>query len=164
MRCPMPTAATLRQLYEEDGKTLREIAAMVGCRMQTLLAAMDAAGIVRRRRGRRRAPLPAIPPELLAELVRLKGRRWARHMARQWGLNREKFDRLLGQRLGNRGRIEQQVLVSHDEAIRAAYDAGSPVTALAARYGCTRRAISRSLDRTAPIAGHQGDPTAERNT
>ena len=36
----------------------------------------------------------------------------------------------------------------HDAEIRKAYDAGASVNALAAQYGCTKRAISYSLDRT----------------
>jgi hypothetical protein len=147
----LPDADTLHHLYVVEGKTLREIAAMTHCHMHTLLAAMDVAGIVRRRRGRRRAPIPAIDPAVLAEIARLGGRARARQIARTLGLNREKFDRLIGNRPANRGRIEQQVLHAHDDAIRAAYEAGVPVKELAQRYGCSRRAISRSLDRTVPV-------------
>lgn len=147
---PIPDADALRSLYEDEGKTIREIAALARCRWQRILIAMDAAGITRRRRGRRRAPLPDIDPEMLAEIARLGGRARARAVAHSLGINREKFDRLIGDRLGNRGRIEQQTLAMHDDEIRAAYDAGAAVNDLAARYGCTRRAISRSLDRTAP--------------
>ena len=160
MTTTLPDAETLRRLYNDEGKTVREIAALARCRMQTLLAAMEAAGIARRRRGRRRAPLPDIDPEVLAEIVRLGGRARARRIARGLGINREKFDRLLGYRLGNRGRIEAQVLTLRDDVIRATYDAGVTVNALAANYGCTRRAISRSLDRTTPVLGKQGEPKA----
>lgn len=149
---PVPDADALRSLYEDEGKTVREIAALARCRLQSILVAMDAAGIARRRRGRRRAPLPNIDPEMLAEIARLGGRARARAIARALGINREKFDRLIGDRLGNRGRIERQMLAMHDDEIRAAYDAGVAVSDLAARYGCTRRAISRSLDRTTPRA------------
>lgn len=149
---PVPDADALRSLYEDEGKTVREIAALARCRLQSILVAMDAAGIARRRRGRRRAPLPDIDPEMLAEIARLGGRARARAIARALGINREKFDRLIGDRLGNRGRIERQMLAMHDDEIRAAYDAGVAVSDLAARYGCTRRAISRSLDRTMPRA------------
>lgn len=149
---PVPDADALRSLYEDEGKTVREIAALARCRLQSILVAMDAAGIARRRRGRRRAPLPDIDPEMLAEIARLGGRARARAIARALGINREKFDRLIGDRLGNRGRIERQMLAMHDDEIRAAYDAGVAVNDLAARYGCTRRAISRSLDRTTPRA------------
>lgn len=151
---PVPDADALRSLYEDEGKTVREIAALARCRLQSILVAMDAAGIARRRRGRRRAPLLDIDPEMLAEIARLGGRARARAraIARALGINREKFDRLIGDRLGNRGRIERQMLAMHDDEIRAAYDAGVAVSDLAARYGCTRRAISRSLDRTTPRA------------
>lgn len=149
---PVPDADALRSLYEDEGKTVREIAALARCRLQSILVAMDAAGIARRRRGRRRAPLPDIDPEMLAEIARLGGRARARAIARALGINREKFDRLIGDRLGNRGRIERQMLAMHDDEIRAAYDAGVAVNDLAACYGCTRRAISRSLDRTTPRA------------
>ncbi len=67
MRCALAAAATLRQRAGEDGKTVQEIAAMGGSRMQTLL------GMVR--------PLPTLPPVVLADLVRLKGQRWAQRMA-----------------------------------------------------------------------------------
>ena len=160
MTTPIPDAETLRRLYEEEGKTVREIAAFARCRMQALLAAMQAAGIVRRRRGRRRAPLPDIDPDTLVEIARLGGRARARSIARELGINREKFDLLVGHRLGNRGRIEAQMLYMHDEEIRAAYEAGSSVNNLAAQYGCTRRAISRSLDRTTPVSGKQREPKA----
>lgn len=148
----IPDSDTLRRLYADEGKTVREIAALARCRPQRILAAMEAAGIARRRRGRRRAPLPDLDPEMLAEIVRLSGRARARQLARVLGINREKFDRLIGYRLGNRGRIETQVLTMRDDDIRAAYEAGVAINALAACYGCTRRAISRSLDRTTPRA------------
>ena len=160
MTTTLPDAETLRRLYEEEGKTVREMAALARCRMQTLLAAMKAAGIARRRRGRRRAPLPDIDPDTLVEIARLGGRARARAVAHALGINREKFDLLIGYRLGNRGRIEAQVLTLRDDEIRAAYDAGMAVNDLAARYGCTRRAISRSLDRTTPISGKQREPKA----
>lgn len=150
MTTNLPDADTLRALYDEDGKTVREIAALARCRPQTILAAMEAAGIPRRRRGRRRASLPDIDPETLAEIARLGGRARARAVARSLGINREKFDLLIGYRLGNRGQIETQVLALRDAEIREAYDAGVTVNELATRYGCTRRAISRSLDRTTP--------------
>lgn len=67
-------ADTLRRLYDEEGKTVREIAALAHCRLQTLLVAMETAGIARRRRGRRRAALPDIDPDTLAEIARLGGR------------------------------------------------------------------------------------------
>lgn len=152
MTTNLPDADTLRALYDDEGKTVREIAALARCRPQTILAAMEAAGIPRRRRGRRRTPLPDIDPETLAEIARLGGRARARAVARSLGINREKFDLLIGYRLGNRGQIETQVLALRDAEIRAAYDAGVAVNELATCYGCTRRAISRSLDRTTPRA------------
>ena len=158
MTTNLPDADTLRALYDEDGKTVREIAALARCRPQTILAAMEAAGIPRRRRGRRRTPLPDIDPETLAEIARLGGRARARAIARSLGINREKFDLLIGYRLGNRGQIETQVLALRDAEIRAAYDAGVAVNELATRYGCTRRAISRSLDRTTPTPGTKENP------
>jgi DNA-binding MarR family transcriptional regulator len=154
----VPDPDTLRALYDEDGKTVRQIAALARCRPQTILAAMEAAGIARRRRGRRRAPLPDIDPETLAEIARLGGRARARAVARSLGINREKFDLLIGYRLGNRGQIETQVLALRDAEIRAAYDAGVAVNELATHYGCTRRAISRSLDRTTPTPGIKENP------
>jgi hypothetical protein len=58
----IPDSDTLRSLYDDEGKTVREIAALARCRPQTILAEMEAAGIARRRRGRRRASLPDIDP------------------------------------------------------------------------------------------------------
>lgn len=158
MTTNLPDADTLRALYDDEGKTVREIAALARCRPQTILAAMEAAGIPRRRRGRRRTPLPDIDPETLSEIARLGGRARARAVARSLGINREKFDLLIGYRLGNRGQIETQVLALRDAEIREAYDAGVAVNELATRYGCTRRAISRSLDRTTPTPGTKENP------
>jgi len=55
----LPDAKQLHRLYVVERKTIREIARLHRCRTAVLLAAMDAAGIARRRPGRQRAPLPA---------------------------------------------------------------------------------------------------------
>ena len=143
-------AETLRVLYVEEGKTLHELALMGRCRPQRILKAMKAWGIPRRRRGRRRSLHPDVDPELLKAITRLGGRTHARAVARTHGINRDRFDRLIGDRLGNRGAITRHVLYRHDDAIRRAYEDGMLVKDLAARYGCSRRSISRSLDRTMP--------------
>ncbi|MEI8305553.1 MAG: hypothetical protein WCF99_00680 [Chloroflexales bacterium] len=145
---PLPDAETLYQRYVVEGKTIRAIAHLHRCRTADLLAAMDAAGIPRRRPGRPRAPLPAWDREKLQQLVRAKGMRYTRAFARRHGVSREKLAALLGERALDRGQRSQQVAVEHDHAIRAAYDAGESINALATRYGCTRRAIGYSLDRT----------------
>jgi len=44
-----------------------------------------------------------------------------------------------------------------DQDVRAAYDAGTPIQELAARYGCTPRTVGRSLDRTCPVAQGSGN-------
>lgn len=154
----IPDAETLRRLYEDEGKTVRELAALARCRMATLLAALDAAGIVRRP-GRRRRPLPELDREVLRAIARLGGRARARAAARALGVNRRKLDVLLGQRQANRGNLSRHVLCAHDDAVRAAYDAGTPVRVIAAHYGCSRRAVGKSLDRTAGSSGKQREPS-----
>lgn len=144
----IPDAETLRRLYEEQGKTVREIARLSCCRTATLLEAMEAAGIVRRRRGRRRAPLPDWDSSKLHQLVKAKGLPYVRSFARRNGLSREKLAVLLGRRSLARGKRSEQVVIEHDDEIRAAYERGVSINELAGRYGCTRRAISYSLDRT----------------
>lgn len=154
----LPDAETLHQLYCVEGQTVRKIARLHGCRTATLLAAMDAAGIVRRRPGRQRALLPAWDSDKLHQLVQAKGMVYVRAFARRHGVNSEKLAVLLGVRLLDRGQRSQQVALEHDAEIRKAYDAGAAVKTLAAKYGCTRRAISYSLDRT---SGNKGKSNLE---
>ncbi|MEI7642930.1 MAG: hypothetical protein WCJ55_01355 [Chloroflexales bacterium] len=156
----LPDAETLYQLYITEGKTVRVIARLHRCRTADLLAAMDAAGIPRRRPGRPRAPLPTWDRAKLQQLVRAKGMHYTRAFARRHGVSREKLAALLGERALDRGRRSQQVALEHDAAIRAAYDAGESINALATRYGCTRRAIGYSLDRTSGNNG-KSNLTAE---
>lgn len=150
---PVPDAETLYRLYITERKTVRAIARLHHCRTADLLAAMDTAGISRRRPGRARAPLPEWNREKLQQLVRAKGMRYTRAFARRHGVSREKLAALLGEGPLDRGRRSQQVVLEHDAAIRVAYDAGESINALAAHYGCTRRAIGYSLDRT---SGNKG--------
>ena len=149
-------AESLRKFYVEDGKTIRELAVLGRCRPERILAAMEAWGIPRRRRGRQRTPLPELDWERLRAIARSSGRAMAQDIARAHGVNREKFDRLMGERLGNRGVLARHVLYQHDGAIREEYERGMGVNELAARYGSSRRAISRSLDRTIPCKGEYG--------
>lgn len=144
----VPDAETLRRLYEDEGHSVREIARLARCRTQALLEAMDAAGIARRRRGPRRAPLPNWDRDKLLQLVKVKGLPYARAFARRNHVSREKLAVLLGRPRLARGPAARQVLVEHDDAIRAAYERGVPIKSLATHYGSTVRAISYSLDRT----------------
>jgi hypothetical protein len=155
----LPDATRLHRLYVVERKTIREIARIHRCRTAVLLATMDAAGIARRRPGRQRAPLPAWDSDKLHQLVRAKGLKYARAFARRHGVSKEKLAVLLGAQPLDRGRRSQQVAVEHDAAIRSAYDAGASINSLAARYGCTRRAIGYSLDRTS--GGNKGKPDPE---
>jgi transposase-like protein len=145
---PLPDATQLHQLYIVEGQTIRAIAQRYRCRPAAIIAAMEAAGIVRRRSGRTRAPLPAWDTEKLRQLVRAKGVRYVRAFARRHGVSKEKLAVMLGNQRLDRGRRSQQVALEHDAAIRSAYDAGASITSLARQYGCTRRAIGYSLDRT----------------
>ncbi|PDW05047.1 hypothetical protein [Candidatus Viridilinea mediisalina] len=145
---PVPDASQLHQLYIVEGQTIRAIAQRYRCRPAAVIAAMEAAGIARRRSGRTRAPLPAWDTEKLRQLVRAKGVRYVRAFARRHGVSKEKLAVLLGNQRLDRGRRSHQRALEHDAAIRSAYDAGAPITALAKQYGCTRRAIGYSLDRT----------------
>jgi hypothetical protein len=115
---------------------------------------MDAAGIARRRRGPRRAPLPAWDQEKLQQLAKVQGLSYVYAFARRHHVSRAKLAILLGRAVLPRGRAERQVVIAHDAAIREAYDRGVAVKDLAARYGCTVRGICYSLDRT---SGKQSD-------
>ncbi|PDV96510.1 hypothetical protein [Candidatus Chloroploca asiatica] len=158
---PIPEAAQLHHDYVREGKTIRELASVYRCRTSVLLAAMDAAGITRRRPGRPRAPVPDWDAEKLHQLVKAKGIRYVRAFARRHGVNREKLAVLLGTPPLERGQRRRQVAVAHDAAIRSAYEAGASINSLATRYGCTRRAIGYSLDRTSGGNNGQPDPAIE---
>lgn len=145
---PLPDATQFHQLYIVEGQPIRAIAQRYHCRPAAIITAMDAAGIARRRSGRIRSPLPAWDTEKLRQLVRARGVRYVRAFARRHGVSKEKLAVMLGNQRLDRGRRSQQVALEHDAAIRSAYDAGAPITALARQYGCTRRAIGYSLDRT----------------
>jgi hypothetical protein len=159
-RCAVaiPDPDTLRRLYQDEGRAVREIARLAQCRTKTLLEAMDAAGIERRRRGPRRAPLPDWDREKLQQLAKVQGHAYVYAFARRHRVSRAKLAILLGRSVLPRGRAERQVVIEHDAAIREAYDRGVPVKDLAARYGCTVRGICYSLDRT---SGKQSDLNAE---
>lgn len=151
---PQLDAAQLHQLYVVERRTVREIARMHRLRIAAVLAAMDAAGIARRRPGQQRKPPPDWDSEKLQQLVRVNGLPYARAFARRYGVSRHKLAGLLGTRALDRGRRSRQIVIEHDAAIRSAYDEGASVKSLAAKYGCTRRAISYSLDRTS--GGNKG--------
>jgi hypothetical protein len=123
-----------------------------------LLEAMDAAGIERRRRGPRRAPLPDWDLEKLQQLAKVQGLSYVYAFAHRHRVSRAKLAILLGRSILPRGRAERQVVLEHDTTIREAYDRGVPVKDLAARYGCTVRGICYSLDRT---CGKQSDLKAD---
>jgi lambda repressor-like predicted transcriptional regulator len=150
----IPEPAVLRQLYEREGWSVRDIARAFQCRTQVLLQAMDAAAITRRRRGRQRAPLPDWDRAKVQQLVKASGMAYTRAFARKNGVSREKLAVLLGRPGLARGNRGSQRVIEHDDAIRAAYERGVPVKDLAARYRCTVRTINYSLDRT---SGKQSD-------
>lgn len=147
-RTRLPDAGTLHQLYYVQGKTIAQIAKHYHCRASLVLRAMNEAGITRRRTGRSRAPLPDWDAAKLQQLVKIKGLPYVRAFAKSHGVNRVKLAALLGERPLPRGQRKQQVLLDHDQSIRSAYNAGTPINALAKQYGCSRRAIGYSLDRT----------------
>lgn len=144
----LPDVETVRLLYEEEGLNVQVIALRLRCRKQTVIAVMKAAGIERRRSGRPRAPLPEWDTDALRQLAKAKGLPYTRAFARHHGVNREKLTVLLGRQPLIRGHRPRRIAAEYDEAIREAYEAGVPIKELAACYGCTRRAISYSLDRT----------------
>lgn len=146
-------AETVRALYEEAGLSVREIALHVRCRKQAIIELMDAAGIDRRRRGRQRSPLPDWDRDKLRQLAKAQGMAYTRAFARRHGVNREKLAVLLDRRPLMRGHRPRRIAAEYDDAIREAYEAGVPMHELAACYGCTRRAINYSLDRTSGTNG-----------
>jgi hypothetical protein len=155
----LPDPATLRRLYAEEGHTIRSLARLFHCRPHTLIAALDAADIVRRRRGPRRAALPDWDQEKLQQLAKLQGMPYVRRFARRHGVNTTRLAVLLGRSTIGRGRADQHRVIDHDGAIRDAYDRGAAVKDLAAHYGCSLRAIGYSLDRT---SGNQSAANADR--
>lgn len=156
----LPDADQLHQLYVVERRTVREIARMHRLRIADLLAAMDDAGIARRP-GRQRKPPPDWDSEKLRQLVRVNGLPYARAFARRYGVSRHKLAGILGTHALDRGRRSRQIVIEHDEAIRSAYDAGASIKSLAAKYGCTRRAIGYSLDRTSGGNNGTSKPAAE---
>ena|SRR5579859_2458538 len=133
----LPDADRLRRLYDDEGTTVREIAALARCRPQTLLAAMERARVARR--GRRRAPLPDIDPDTHAEIARLGGRARARAIARSLGINREKFDLLIGYQRAIAGRSRRRcspcVMLRSARPMTPVWPSMSWRPAMAARVG-----------------------------
>jgi hypothetical protein len=153
----LPDTETLIRHYCTEQMTLEAIAKRYRCRKATVVAALDAAG-QSRRSGRRRTPLPAWMADATM-IERIKQANYGEEGLRVWlrnaGVNQRKVNRVLGMEKARRKRGVD------DEDVRTAYDAGTPVQELAVRYGCTRRTIGRSLDRTCPVAqrsGNEGDP------
>lgn len=144
----LPDAESLHLLYSIEGTTVRELAKHFHCRVSTLLRAMDDAGIKRRRSGRPRATVPEWDSEKLQQLVKIKGMPYARAFAQQRGVNPVKLAMLLGKRRLPGGDQQRLIVIDHDETIRAAYNNGISIKALAEQYGCSRRTINYSLDRT----------------
>lgn len=149
----LPDVEAIRLLYEEEGLNLREIALRLRCRKQTVIELMESAGISRRRRGRQRALLPDWDKDALRQLAKAKGMPYTRVFAHRHGVNREKLAVLLDRQPLIRGYRPRRVAAEYDDAIREAYEAGVAINELAVCYGCTRRAISYSLDRTSGTNG-----------
>lgn len=154
-----PTNDVLRRWYIEEGLSIAEIARRVHRRKDTVRAWLTAAGIPRRRRGPRPAPLPAWDRTKLWQLVRVKGMAYVRAFAQAHGVNNTKLRVLLGVTSLERGIAHRYRVVLHDREIRAAYDAGVSVSELARRYGCSRRAIAYSLNRTLALGSNAHSST-----
>jgi hypothetical protein len=135
-------AATLRQMYLDEGLTMAMIARALQVRKQVVCDALEQWNIPRRRRGPRRQ-LPALPftPGELRWLVRRKG---VRAVARDLGVASDVLYAHMGSAPAPRG----QKRVLNDDAVWAAYQSGIPVADLRAKFQCSREALLRSLRRS----------------
>ena len=137
------TEAYLRRRYIDEGATIREIAAEIAVSQRGVRNALIQLNIPRRRRGPRRDRPP--PPEPIRLTIRSRVA-------------------VLGI-METARRIQQPVEVLHailrteplprgkkprvdDQAGRDAYETGTPIAEIAARFGVSQRAIRRRLQRT----------------
>jgi hypothetical protein len=136
-------AATLRRLYLDENQTIREIAGTLQIPLGVVRQALIQCGIPCRRRGPRRdmRPLAEATRLALRSLVAVGGVGGA---ARYLRTSPEVIHAILGSRPlpgGSKRCVD-------DQAVRAAYDAGTPIATIAAESGCSERTIWRSLQRT----------------
>ena len=136
-------AGTLRRLYLDEHQTIREIARILQVSPRAVHDVLIRWNIPRRRRGPRRdiRPVPESTRLALRSLVAVRGVRGA---AGYLKTSPEVIHAILGTRplpRGTKPRVD-------DQAVRAAYDAGTPVAAIAAQWGCSERTVWRSLQRT----------------
>jgi transposase-like protein len=140
---------TLRRLYLGEQQTIREIARALQAPPGAIRTALIRAGIARRRRGPRRdmRPLPESARQSLRSLVAVQGIPGA---ARYLKTSPAVIHAMLGSRPLPRGTTPRV----DDQAVRAAYDAGTAIAAIAGEWGCSERTIWRSLQRTCvrPVA------------
>jgi hypothetical protein len=140
---PLLDEATLRRLYLDEDQTIREIARTLRVSPSAVRDALVHWGIPRRRPGPRRdlRPLPESTRLVLRSLVAVRGIRGA---ARTLKIAPEVVHAMLGSRPLPRGakpRVD-------DPAVRAAYEAGTAVAAIARQWQCSERTVRRSLQRT----------------
>jgi len=147
--------ATLRHLYVDDYCTIHDIALRFQVSQRTIRTALLRWDIPRRKRGPiRDRPVSETVRATIRDTVNARGVPGA---AATWGMSREMIYAILGEQPRMRGR-DRRV---DDQAVRQAYDSGTPVAAIAAHWSCSPRTIYRSLSRmrirSAAAAAGQSD-------
>jgi hypothetical protein len=142
---------TLRRLYLDERRTIREIAATLAISPAAVNRALCRWDIPRRRRGPRVPVLDAATRAALPAHVAILG---VQRTAKQFGIASRHIHTILGSKPLPRGTKPKIVL---DETVWSAYEAqeGLPsltvterIATLAAQFGCSSRTVWRSLERT----------------
>jgi hypothetical protein len=134
--------ATLRRMYVDEGMTVTMIAQALRVRKQTVCAALARWNIPRRRRGpRRRLPVLPFTPGELRRLVRRKG---VRAVARDLNVAPD----VVYAHMGSSPAPRSQKRALDDDAVWAAYQAGTPIAEIMVQHQCARHTITRSLRRS----------------
>jgi hypothetical protein len=140
---------TLRQLYLDERRTIREIAATLSISPAAVNRALCRWGIPRRRRGPR---VPVLDTATLAALPAHVAILGVQRTAKQFGIASRHIHTILGSKPLPRG--TKPKIVS-DATVWSAYQAQEAVpmtatdrvTALAAQFECSPRSVWRSLER-----------------
>ena len=137
------TEAYLRRRYVDEGATIRDIAAEAMVSSRAVRNALIHWNIPRRRRGPRRdrPPLPEPIRQAIRSRVAVLG---ITETARRIQQSAEVIHAIIGTEPLPRG---QKPRVD-DQAARDAYDTGTPIADIAARFSVSERAIRWRLQRT----------------
>jgi hypothetical protein len=135
--------STLRQLYVDESYSIGAIARLLRVRKQTICDALVQWSIPRRRLGARRdrRPVSADVQQAIKARVAAFG---IRPTAQLLGQPPEVIHAILGTRplpRGEKPRVDRA-------AARAAYETGTPIAEIAARFGVSTRTIRRNLQYT----------------